>query len=215
MTKYEYLEGNSDSTEARSFRFSARARFAPVGVHPPARSKSQNATSPTNPNPVQKRASRHSSTRGRASTTLHTHNGVCLRWYGVGGEPLGSSGERRARAPAGTSPDGTSRTARRHARCEHRARRFPSTSRAGARRPRRRRPLRNVRRRGVLGSVVLAPLRPASRTGRPFARRPAASAPRSPAAPAFTKPRPRKPTDALSTSPPNGRFARPFARRSR
>ena len=50
------------------------------------------------------RASRHSSTRGRASTTLHTHNGVCLRWYGVGGEPLGSSGERRARAPAGTSP---------------------------------------------------------------------------------------------------------------
>ena len=129
MTKYEYLEGNSDSTEARSFRFSARARFAPVGVHPPARSKSQNATSPTNPNPVQKRASRHSSTRGRASTTLHTHNGVCLRWYGVGREPLGSSGERRARAPAGTSPDDTSRTARR-------APREASTAFGGSRRRR-------------------------------------------------------------------------------
>ena len=44
---------------------------------------------------------RHSSPRRVPVLPTRTHDGVCLRWYGVGGEPLGSSGERCARAPAG------------------------------------------------------------------------------------------------------------------
>ena len=177
--------------------------------------RNRNAKQPrTNPKTSTRTSARHSSTRGRASTTLHTHNGVCLRWYGVGGEPLGSSGERRARAPAGTSPDGTSRTAPSLARREHRARRFPSMSRAGARGHRGRRPRWNVRRSGVRGYATLVPSRRASKRGSGLARHPAASVRARPQRVPFT--------GHVLESPLTlypllflGRFARPFARRSR
>ena len=168
-----------------------------------ARSRSiQNATS-TRTLTLWRRTPRPILRRADAPRLLSTHTmaSACAGMVSVASLSARQVNGVRARQPVRPRrhiPDRAKSTAR----SEHRVRRFPSTSRAGARGPRRRRPLRSVRRRGVLGSAMLAPSRLTYRTGRPSPT-PRGVRSRSPAGRAYLHPpRPRKPSDALSTSLP-------------